>query len=118
MDALDEVCLENKEKVTTIDPLEKVLTGNSKVLKRFGSTKEVSSTTTLNLELNSRNKEQEQQLKLELKQLPTHLKYVSLEENGSQFVILCSTLRSEEETRPMKVLKANKDAISWTFYLI
>jgi len=51
------------------------------------------------LELEPKNKEQQQQPKLELKQLPAHLKYAFLDEDGGPLVILSSTLTSEEETK-------------------
>jgi len=45
-------------------------------LEDLSQTKEFSSFITPILELKPRNEEQEQQQKLELKQLPSHLKYV------------------------------------------
>jgi len=47
--------------------------------------------------------------------LPDHLKYVFLEENGEKLVIINNHLSKEEEQKVIKVLKANKEAIGWTF---
>ena len=51
--------------------------------------------------------------KLELKTLPTHLKYAFLEENEVKLVMISSDLSSEEEARLMEVLKKHKEAIGW-----
>jgi len=126
MDVLDEVCLEIKEKVATVEPLEKALTNQlkgwtanqeneiQKCLEDLDHTIEISFVIASDLELSRKNTEQEQQPILELKQLPTYLKYVFLRENGIKLIILNNTLPSEEEARLVKVLKANKDAIGWT----
>jgi len=47
--------------------------------------------------------------------LPDHLKYVFLEENGEKLVIISNHLSKAEEQKVIKVLKANKEAIGWTF---
>ncbi|CAL0301721.1 unnamed protein product [Lupinus luteus] len=52
--------------------------------------------------------------KVELKQLPTHMKYVFLEEGGQKPVIISSTLSSAEEQQVIEVLKKNAGAIGWT----
>jgi len=49
-----------------------------------------------------------------LKQLPAHLKYVFLTENGEKPVIISNSLTAEEEEEVVKVLKSNKGAIGWT----
>ncbi|KAK2361118.1 hypothetical protein QL285_086309 [Trifolium repens] len=53
-------------------------------------------------------------VKLELKTLPSHLKYVFLEEGDSKPVIISSSLSMTEEKSLIQVLKANKEAIGWT----
>jgi len=68
------------------------------------------------LELKPKNEEQVQQQKLELKQLPDQLKYVFLEKDIGQSVILSNSFTSEEKTKLVEVLKANKGAIGWTLF--
>ncbi|WJX86519.1 hypothetical protein P8452_68820 [Trifolium repens] len=50
-------------------------------------------------------------VKLELKTLPSHLKYVFLEEGEKKSVIISSSLSVQEEKSLIQVLKANKEAI-------
>ena len=49
--------------------------------------------------------------KVELKTLPEHLKYVFLGENEANLVIISNSLRKEEESQLVKVLKKHKAAI-------
>ena len=51
--------------------------------------------------------------KVELKTLPEHLKYVFLGENETNPVIINNSLRIEEESHLVKVLKKHKAAIGW-----
>ena len=51
--------------------------------------------------------------KVELKTLPGHLKYVFLGENEANPVIISNSLRKEEESQLVKVLKKHKTAIGW-----
>ncbi|XP_019232260.1 PREDICTED: uncharacterized protein LOC109212971 [Nicotiana attenuata] len=55
----------------------------------------------------------EVQQKIELKTLPSHLKYVYLE-HGLFSVIISSSLTTEQEERLIEVLKAHKGALGWT----
>lgn len=52
----------------------------------------------------------EEKPKIELKMLPSHLKYVFLEEDGEKLVIISSSLSKVEEAKLVKVLKDNKEA--------
>ncbi|XP_015970152.1 uncharacterized protein LOC107493595 [Arachis duranensis] len=52
--------------------------------------------------------------KLELKALPTTLKYAYLGENKSYPVIINSALSQEQEEELLQVLRRHKDAIGWT----
>ena len=52
--------------------------------------------------------------KVEMKVLPSHLKYVFLEEDGTKPVIISSSLSNIEEEKLLKVLKHNKEAIGWS----
>ncbi|CAN6723519.1 unnamed protein product [Malus baccata var. baccata] len=51
---------------------------------------------------------------LELKPLPSHLKYVFLGENDTLPVIISSPLTAQEESKLVRVLKEYKTAIGWT----
>ncbi|KAM0981411.1 hypothetical protein TB1_013764 [Malus domestica] len=51
---------------------------------------------------------------LELKPLPSHLKYVYLGENETLPVIISTSLTAQEEGKLMRVLKEYKTAIGWT----
>ncbi|CAN6570107.1 unnamed protein product [Malus baccata var. baccata] len=51
---------------------------------------------------------------LELKPLPSHLKYVFLGEDQTLPVIISSSLTAQEEDKLIKVLKEHKSAIGWT----
>ncbi|XP_076951355.1 uncharacterized protein LOC143624669 [Bidens hawaiensis] len=52
--------------------------------------------------------------KVELKELPSHLKYVFLGENETLLVIIASNLEEVQERALVKVLGAHKAAIGWT----
>ncbi|CAN6576793.1 unnamed protein product [Malus baccata var. baccata] len=51
---------------------------------------------------------------LELKSLPSHLKYVFLGEDDTLPVIISSSLTAQEESKLVRVLKEYKTAIGWT----
>ncbi|KAM1439859.1 hypothetical protein ACFXTO_013670 [Malus domestica] len=51
---------------------------------------------------------------LELKPLPSHLKYIFLGENETLPAIISSSLTAQEEEKLLRVLKEFKSAISWT----
>ncbi|CAA0838473.1 Uncharacterized mitochondrial protein AtMg00860, partial [Striga hermonthica] len=51
---------------------------------------------------------------LELKSLPTHLKYVYLGDNDTLPVIISACLEADQEISLLQVLKDNKRAIGWT----
>ncbi|GKA89068.1 reverse transcriptase domain-containing protein [Tanacetum coccineum] len=50
---------------------------------------------------------------LELKDLPSHLKYAYLEENDKLPVIIAKGLKEDEKEALLKVLKSHKRAIAW-----
>ena len=54
--------------------------------------------------------------KLELKELPAHLKYDFLAENGEKPIIISNSLTTAEEEEVVKGLKSNKGAIGWTIF--
>lgn len=51
---------------------------------------------------------------LELKPLPTHLKYVFLGENETLPVIIASDLTQDQEKSLLVILRENKEALGWT----
>ncbi|KAM2322729.1 hypothetical protein ACFXTH_019374 [Malus domestica] len=51
---------------------------------------------------------------LELKPLPSHLKYVFLGEDQTLPIIISSSLTAQEEDKLIRVLKEHKPAIGWT----
>ncbi|CAN6718941.1 unnamed protein product [Malus baccata var. baccata] len=51
---------------------------------------------------------------LELKPLPSHLKYIFLGENETLPAIISSSLRAQEEEKLLRVLKEFKSALGWT----
>ncbi|XP_045797767.1 uncharacterized protein LOC123891949 [Trifolium pratense] len=53
------------------------------------------------------------EVKLELKTLPSHLKYVFLGDDNQKPVIISSSLSKGEEESLIQVLKNNKEAIGW-----
>jgi len=56
----------------------------------------------------------EQPPTLELKPLPSHLKYVYLERDGKLLVIISALLTDEQEQKLLQVIKDHKRAIGWT----
>ncbi|GAU21677.1 hypothetical protein TSUD_242490 [Trifolium subterraneum] len=64
------------------------------------------------LKINS-NEPKPEEVNLELKTLPSHLKYAFLEENDKKPVIISNSLSTQEERKLVDVLKANKEAIGW-----
>ena len=52
--------------------------------------------------------------KLEMKPLPSHIKYAYLGENETLPVIISSTLTPDQEEKLLEVLKTFKEAIGWT----
>ncbi|KAM2441925.1 hypothetical protein PS1_023084 [Malus domestica] len=51
---------------------------------------------------------------LELKPLPSHLKYVVLGDDEMLLVIISSTVTTQEENKLVRVLKEYKTALGWT----
>ena len=54
-----------------------------------------------------------EQPKVDMKALPTHLKYVFLEDNGTNPVMINNNLSSDEEARLIEVLRKHKEVIGW-----
>ncbi len=52
--------------------------------------------------------------KVILKPLPQHIKYAYLGEKETLPIIISATLKADEETKLIEVLKEHKEAIGWT----
>lgn len=52
--------------------------------------------------------------KLELKQLPSHLRYAYLGESSTLPVIIAKSINQEEEEKLLRVLREHKSALGWT----
>nr|GFA60585.1 reverse transcriptase domain-containing protein [Tanacetum cinerariifolium] len=57
--------------------------------------------------------EEDEPPEVELKELPPHLEYAFLGDNGKWPVIIAKDLRSNEKTALINVLKTQKKAIAW-----
>ena len=51
---------------------------------------------------------------LELKTLPSHLKYVFLEKDSKLPVVISSSLTNVQEEKLLRVLKEHKKSLGWT----
>src|SRR4051812_16541602 len=69
----------------------------------------------LSYEANENNKEMiKEPPKLELKQLPSHLRYAFLEDKENYPIIINASLTKNEEEKLLRVLREHKAAIGWT----
>ncbi|CAJ2633895.1 unnamed protein product [Trifolium pratense] len=66
------------------------------------------------LEVKDEDQTEEERKVPELKQLPSHLKYVFLSDDASFPAIISSKLTHLEEEKLLRVLKSNKAAMGWT----
>ena len=120
MDILDKICVEHEQNWWMADPLMKPLHSCD---EQTAAEEEVEqNTAALSSEQNSRISAGQMEEaagssnvahSIELKQLPSHLKYVFLEQNGEKPVIINSTLTAEEEMQVIEVLQKNQTAIGW-----
>ncbi|MCI27751.1 hypothetical protein A2U01_0048951, partial [Trifolium medium] len=123
MDVIEEAILDMKKQVMKSSPLEQALTNAlddidsdeeqeiKECLKELDAFKEVSPLEAKLEELKDEPKPVE--VKLELKTLPSHLKYMFLEEGDNNPVIISNSLSTLEEISLIEVLKRNKEAIGW-----
>jgi len=121
VDVLDEICTEQQTRLCTSEPLMKALINNLEELNEWeeeevkecweelGKAKEIPESSAQKPEEIEEKSSKPQ--KIELKQLPSHLKYVFLAENGEQPVILSSSLTANDEEKVVEVLRANKETI-------
>ena len=127
MDATEEVILTTRKQMHNRTPLESALvdalnaidedeaSAIEECLKELDSLKEVLPNQAILEDLKEESKEEAKvdDTKVELKVLPSNLKYVFLEKDGTKPVIISSSLSIDEETKLVEVLKANKEAIGW-----
>ncbi|XP_020203723.1 uncharacterized protein LOC109789228 [Cajanus cajan] len=124
VDVIDGLIEDTRKHVSFSTPLEKVLINaveylheeedreTEACLKSLDSYKEV---TPNSVHIEDLNEEGEVNTpKLELKILPSHLKYVFVEEGGSKPVIISSSLSTLEEEKLVRVLKFYQGAIGWS----
>jgi hypothetical protein len=123
VDAMDEVIMDTRKKLHKPTILERMLTDAlnflsaeeekeiKECLKELETLKEIPPKKAKMEELKDKDKVEES--KVEMKVLPSHLKYVFLEENGTKPVIISSSLSNNEEKKLIEVLKRNKEAIGW-----
>jgi hypothetical protein len=123
VDALEEVIMDTRKQLHKPTALERVLTDALNVLsakeekeieeclKELETLKEIPPDKTKIEELKEKDKVEEP--KVEMKVLPSNLKYVFLEDDGTKTVIISSSLSSIEEKKLIEILKNNKEAIGW-----
>jgi len=127
MDATEEVIMTTRKQFHNRTPLESALTDAFNIigaeeareieecLKELDSLKEMPPPQAKLEELKDESKEEpkEDDAKVELKVLPSHLKYVFLENDGTKPAIMSSSLSINEEAKLVEILKAHKEAIGW-----
>ena len=123
VDAMDEVIMDTRKQLHKPTTLERVLTDALSVLsaeeekeieeclKELETLKEIPPKKAKMEELKDKDKVEES--KVEMKVLPSHLKYMFLEEDGTKPIIISSSLSNIEEEKLIEVLKHNKEAIGW-----
>ncbi|CAJ2658862.1 unnamed protein product [Trifolium pratense] len=124
LDATDEAILDVRKQAHQPSSLEQALTESFEALdpekeeevesflKQLDALKEVTPLEAKIEEL--KNNERPGEVKLELKTLPSHLKYAFLEEEEKKPVIISNSLSADEEKSLIQILKENKEAIGWS----
>ncbi|CAJ2640904.1 unnamed protein product [Trifolium pratense] len=124
LDATDEAILDVRKQAHQPSSLEQALTESFEALdpekeeevesflKQLDALKEVTPLEAKIEEL--KNDERPGEIKLELKTLPSHLKYAFLEEEEKKPVIISNSLSADEEKSLIQILKENKEAIGWS----
>ncbi|XP_058726938.1 uncharacterized protein LOC131598342 [Vicia villosa] len=123
IDSTEEVIMQVQSQVHLFNPFEKTLTEALEVLNEDeeNEIEECLRDLDVSEEINPFEAKMEElkdepkvdDTKLELKMLPSHLKYAFLEEGGKKLVIISGSLSSKEEEKLIHVLKDNKEAIGW-----
>ncbi|XP_045830863.1 uncharacterized protein LOC123922161 [Trifolium pratense] len=124
LDATEEAILDVRKQAHQPSSLEQALTESFEALdpekeeevesflKQLDALKEVTPLEAKIEEL--KNEERPGEVKLELKTLPSHLKYAFLEEEEKKPVIISNSLSANEEKSLIQILKENKEAIGWS----
>jgi hypothetical protein len=127
MDATEEVILTTRKQLHKRTPLESVLMDAlnaidedeareiEECLKELDSLKKIPPHEAILEELKAESNEEAKvdDTKVELKVLPSNLKYVFLENDGTKPVVITSSLSIDDETKLVEILKVNKEAIGW-----
>uniref|UniRef100_A0A151UCZ5 RNA-directed DNA polymerase n=1 Tax=Cajanus cajan TaxID=3821 RepID=A0A151UCZ5_CAJCA len=124
VDVLDDVYLKAQGNLKSSSPLEKALFTVDEECDEMldkevqdvieSLNKGESSSSNVQLQEELKKEEKEQPVKLELKQLPSQLKYVFLENDGGKPIIISNQLSKEEEDKLVQVIRENESAIGWT----
>ncbi|XP_058733689.1 uncharacterized protein LOC131605333 [Vicia villosa] len=124
VDVTDKAIMQVKKKSHASTPLERALTNALQILNEDEEKEMEECLKELEaLEESSLLKEVVDELKmpitkeeskLELKMLPSHLKYVFLEKNENKPVIISNALSKGEEEKLLVVLEKNQEAMGWT----
>ncbi|KAL2317377.1 hypothetical protein Fmac_031253 [Flemingia macrophylla] len=123
VDVMDEIYLEAQRSLSPTSPMEKTLIHVEdhdkevedevqKCIEELNKGWKHSCTSHVIEEL--KKEEVPQPPKLELKQLPSHLKYVFLQGQDEKPIIISNKLSKNEEKMLIEVIKANEEAIGWT----
>ena len=108
MDIMDSVEEEASEREFCQDRMDELIHENGDIANDLGDPMEG----LIGMEMN--NKEEPPPQKLDLKELPSTLKYAFLDCNSNFPVIIVAILDQEKEKRLLKVLRRYKMAIGWT----
>ncbi|CAJ2661335.1 unnamed protein product [Trifolium pratense] len=124
LDATEEAILDVRKQAHQPSSLEQALTESFEALdpekeeevesflKQLDALKEV---TPLEAKIEELKKDERPgEVKLDLKTLPSHLKYAFLEEGEKKPVIISNSLSADEEKSLIQILKENKEAIGWS----
>ncbi|XP_021726286.1 uncharacterized protein LOC110693475 [Chenopodium quinoa] len=107
IDIMDDICEERLPQVLARDPLEEVLCGDL-------SAEELDTKETLKVVKLVHESKLAEVKKPELKPLPSHLKYVFLDEQELYPVIINTTLDDPQTSQLLEVLRTNKRAIRYS----
>jgi len=130
IDVVNEIVEDNSREPQPIEPMEKAIINSiescdhdedlevKECVKQLEASKQEIESVKLEKLLVDNNKEAqtlgvEEEKNPELKELPSHLKYVFLSKDASKPGIISSTLTPLEEEQLMRVLRGNEGALGW-----
>ncbi|XP_014492374.1 uncharacterized protein LOC106754821 [Vigna radiata var. radiata] len=124
MDLVEEICMNQESRVRNVSMLDRILTNecenlneeedisHQKCIQELEASKEVSPEKVPFEQIDCTEKTSDS--KIELKELPSHLKYVFLEDHEKKPIIISASLSQEEERKLVGTLRKNKGAIGWS----